>query len=911
LSFSQDQSTAGINYVTFNPLEVYPINTFGAINTDNDPLTLVDQSPDSQNVVTDDGPGLTGRKGFVSLSTESLKAMWVLPHSSGTRYKIGQSSGTLKASTDGLTYNITISTVDQQYTTAGAVLGDAFYFSDLTNGLKKATFSGSAATVVSVSTSLRFSMLISAQGRLMGAGIPGSERILRISEYTPNESNFTLVANSSDTMPAALTISGALDEPISGLYASYRGYPVVFKPHSFGIIYGTRRSNFAYQKYSDQVGTAYPESVQDCDGILRWLGPSRTIWEFNGVGWRDISNDPKDRKRISSFMATVAQGTANTRSWSVTTQSDFAQGNSLQVSTAISAGSVMLSTWTGVDTAAVDFASGTSVNTDTTTVSGQVQLSVNNADCPDNSLESQTWAHSGSGWLGDTSAYVGGEGGVSPQNGSVMARLCYTEGGFGSGIWSYTIQDSGGGTLASGSVTTVNSTSWAQRSIDVSAYKGRHIKIKISVFYTGLHTYAGNFTTPLFLGGGDTFSFYIAQGDSGPEYALLDYATGGASTISSGTFVSRTFDTAFSSAAWLPSTFTATTNGHAITVRTQSSPDGGAWGSSETWTSGSAPANGWNRYFRYQVEFSTTSSGTALPTFADASPLARASTGSWVGPSIQTTGMSAHDIFAAAETLNGGAIVYAIYTDSDSTKLLDATTNKPIAGSYLSSATVTNGAIPSLSTAAYVFGTANFSISLATQNPTLDDQVYAWKTGSTLRVASAFPNKRYWLAVSVSSTANNRVLVYDKNEDWQLYSGINAAAMVFDSELYFSNSAGVFQGETGYNDNGAAITSYYKTPTLALGGLDNWVKFHSLRLTTAQSDSTLSTTYQFNGNGTDYSFGDYAMNQATGYQNFKLPFPASEVSQGKFLNLKFSVTGTSYWRILNASIYHRKDALPR
>lgn len=912
---AQDAATAGVNFVNFNPLEVYPVNKWGAYNPDDDPLTLVDQSPDSLNVVTDDGPGLTGRKGFVSLSTEPLKAMWVLPHSSGTRYKLGQSSGTLKASLDGITYDITVSTVDSQYTTAGAVVGDTFYFSDLTNGLKSATFSGSVPTVVSVSTSLKFSMLIAAQGRLMGAGIPGSERILRISEYTPNEDNFTLVANSSDTMPAAITIPGALDEPISGLYSSFRGYPVVFKPHSFGILYGTRRSNFGYQKYSDQVGTAYPESVQDCDGILRWLGPSRTIWEFNGVGWKDISNDPVNRKRINTFLSTVAQGDFAQRTHQFTSQTDFDLGSSTQVTGHITSGSLLVSTWIAGDTTSDHFALGTSVNTDTTTVSGQVQLSINNNDPLNDSFESgnvDNWTISGAG--GYTPTQVSAAIGTTPQDGTAMMLMM--DNTANKTVYLQVLVSAA--VIAQSSVvvgrTSSNANTWLGLTLDSSAYKGREIQIRIRVVEGGAGTW-GDITSDAFLCSGGTISVQVYGTTSGTDdkYLFVDNLDNGRSTITSGTFISRAFDTGFSSAAWTPpvNAYELNTKNHPGTVvYTQSSADGTVWESSVAWTSGQAPLSGWNRYIRYQVDFNTGGAGTGQAYFAAGEFSARASTGSWVSPSFQTAGMSAFGVFSANHSTDGGNITYAIYTDSDSTKFLDGR-NIPIAGSYLSSATVSNGTIPTLSTTAYAFGTAYYSITASTQNPSTQDLTYTWLTGSTLRVASAFPNKRYWLSVAVSSTANNRVLVYDKNEDWQLYSGINATSMIFDSNLYFSNQSGVFQGETGYNDNGASITSYYKTPTLALGGLDNFVKFHSLRLTTAESASTLSTTYQFNGDGTDYSFGSYAMNQATGYQNFKLPFPTSEVSQGKFLNLKFSVTGTAYWRILNASIYHRKDLLPR
>jgi hypothetical protein len=192
----------------------------------------------------------------------------------------------------------------------------------------------------------------------------------------------------------------------------------------------------------------------------------------------------------------------------------------------------------------------------------------------------------------------------------------------------------------------------------------------------------------------------------------------------------------------------------------------------------------------------------------------------------------------------------------------------------------------------------------------MEDMIVKWQTGSTLRVASAFANKRYWLALAQNSTTNNRILVYDKNQKWHPYLGINASSMLYDTDLYFSNSGGVFQAENGYNDNGASITSYYRTPTYALAGPDTYAQYQGLYMTTANSASVLGTKYQLNGNGTDYSLGSWTMNTTQGYQNFKLPFSVDEAHKSKYINFKWTVEGSAYWRILNGNLYFIKDLMP-
>jgi hypothetical protein len=273
--------------------------------------------------------------------------------------------------------------------------------------------------------------------------------------------------------------------------------------------------------------------------------------------------------------------------------------------------------------------------------------------------------------------------------------------------------------------------------------------------------------------------------------------------------------------------------------------------------------------------------------------------------------MSAHGVFSVNETLNNGTIAYSIFTDTDSTKTV--TNGIPVAGTYSSSQVITSGSIPTLSTAAYVFVVSTFAITVSTHDPTLSEATIQWGTGSSLRVASAYSNQRYWLGVAVSSTANNRVLVYDRNREWQRYSGINANALgIYNSNLYFGNTTGIFQAESGNSDNGAAISAYYRTPTyFPSESLDVDTAFNALRITTDESAGTLATAFRVNGSATEYSLGNKAMNSSVGFNNFKLPFSNSEIRLGKYIGFRFSVSGTTAWRILGANLYHVPDLEPR
>ena len=256
---------------------------------------------------------------------------------------------------------------------------------------------------------------------------------------------------------------------------------------------------------------------------------------------------------------------------------------------------------------------------------------------------------------------------------------------------------------------------------------------------------------------------------------------------------------------------------------------------------------------------------------------------------------------------SGGVHSFAIYGDTDTNITI---TN---AATFSSSQTITSGSIPTIATAPYVMLSDYFTRTVSTNSPSLSESILHYNEGSTLRVASAYPNQRYHLAVAISSTSNNRILVYDRNKEWQRYSGINATAMgPYNSNWYFANANGIFQMETGNDDDGAAISAYYYTPAyFPSQSLDLVSVFHDLIVTTEQSDETLTTTFRVDGAGTAYTLGAKAMNSTTGFQNFKLPFPFTQLQQGKYIDFKFAVSGTTPWRVLNANLYTMPDGFPK
>jgi hypothetical protein len=136
------------------------------------------------------------------------------------------------------------------------------------------------------------------------------------------------------------------------------------------------------------------------------------------------------------------------------------------------------------------------------------------------------------------------------------------------------------------------------------------------------------------------------------------------------------------------------------------------------------------------------------------------------------------------------------------------------------------------------------------------------------------------------------------------------AMTIWNGQYYFANTSGIFQAESGYQDNGSAIASHFKTAQYAPAGLDLYSMFDEAWITTENSPSTLSTTFYLDGVNSPYTMGSIVMNAKPGTQNRRLPFSFSYPQQGKYIQLRWSVTGSNFWRLLGTNIYYVPDVIP-
>jgi hypothetical protein len=828
--------------------EVLSINRFGGLDTDNDPLlAAVDRSPDSENVVTDAAFGLQPREGFVQFSTEpGSQGPWMFPHSNGNRYLITFSSNVLKATLGGTNFTIIIGTADPAARVAAATLGDKFYWST-TWGLQH--WDGTTMTVDS--TTLVFDNLVAHKGRLWGSGVPGDRRTIYVSKYL-NGSDFALKVDPTDEDPTRIQVQGSLDENISVLFASFADMLIWAKASSFGGIQNSKRSTFSSKVFSDNVGSAYPESFRDCDGHLRFLGTKRTVWDFSGEGLVSLTNG---KERINELMKTVVQGDSIGKNWTQTTAADWNSGTvGLNLSTTVSLGDVV-------------FPSAISANDN---------FDDNNYTTnPTWEVTSGSFNVTGGALKTTTNLDCGGGGGLFIPCRSIM----HTPSEIAYGYWHF------------------------DPALNAKVNVVGHIALsfigvqRFGDFIPGTHLPQKGYTLLVSTAGLNNYLVELARADTSGSYTVLISSTfpknagsfdlGDIKTI----LIQRTPNNTFY--LYRRAKFNDPLNNDKILLGsvvdatyTTSSEFGIGYVPREPNTGGASSFT----YNNLELAFiSIFGEGVTYSTYTS---------------QVFNIGsrMTAWGTFTANNQLNGGTIQYGIYADTDSTLNIGNPTT------FIASQTITSGQVPTIPVSTYVAVSAYFTKTFSTQAPAMNDFQISWIEGNPLRVSSLWTGQRYWLGCAISSTTNNIVLVYDRNGQWQKWRGINMdGAVIYNSDPYFSNSLGIFQADIGDTDNGVAITSYYRSKRFVPSGINYFTFFDDFYMTTANSADTLATQYFVDGVNTPFSLANYIMNTQNGIQDVRLPFASTSLQQGRSIEFLWTVTGTTNWRIVNANLYYTPE----
>lgn len=205
--------------------------------------------------------------------------------------------------------------------------------------------------------------------------------------------------------------------------------------------------------------------------------------------------------------------------------------------------------------------------------------------------------------------------------------------------------------------------------------------------------------------------------------------------------------------------------------------------------------------------------------------------------------------FEATFSNGNGAVTFAIYTDTDTTTTISDS------GSFISSQTITNGSIPSVTIKPYLVVTSTLTSTDSTSISgfaQLDDITINYNQGSVVPVFGAIDknHRLMWSVAEGTSTSNSATYIYDQRFDsWLKYSfPMDAPARVGDV-VYFGNvsSGTVYTWPSGETDNTSAITAYWQSKDFISGNPHTEKDFKTYSLVCkAESGSNLDITYTIN-----------------------------------------------------------------
>lgn len=594
---------------------------------------------------------------------------------------------------------------------------------------------------------------------------------------------------------------------------------LVFKSYSIDrLVINNDGLTFSLVPVTSNLGTNFPETVKVGENRVMWLAHDG-FYSYNGSVIKRISEN------LQPTIAPLSQLASAARSYSETTQTQFQAGTSTGTSANVVADSVVLSTWTATDTSGTDYAAGSLTNVTTQTVSGALYLSTNSNNVLNHDFEDGASAifAAPDNWILPASGF-GTANGVSFLAQSGTRGLLVGEYTADATV-TVSVLDADGvfiSTISSFSTTVLTNNTWVQRSLTMTPFAGRNIRVRF-VFAPNGPT-PGNAATETFLANGDTITFWIYDSAStGAHDIVIDNVENGRSTIYAGSFTSRGLDSSFTTPKWLPSTPTYTANGHTVTFQTESSTNSVNWQSPVSWSPGSAPASADRRYIRYSVSISTASSGSGMPFINDVTLAARNTSGRYVSSAINTTGASSWLPLTGNSSTNDGSLTYEIYTDTNGAVTMQ--NGNVVAGSFISSQTISNGSIPTIATAAFAFFGSTFSITVGTQAPQLDDFTVSWAEGnSSLFPAGLYWDRVYYCALAVNSaTENDTIFNFDRNDSWTLYTGLPVRSFTtYRNRPYFGAGSDGFivrmQVDDRYRDyDDAAISAFWLSKDFDFG----------------------------------------------------------------------------------------------
>lgn len=856
------------------------VSSFKYLNS-NENSTIIDpaEAQDLLNVdITPSGKSVKKRLGYGLYKTVFTPSIGVhggyhFFDSAGNDVQLWGSSVSLKGIVADATPNTIVSSATVNSTWDCA---DTQGFSYCVDSNRDAFIKTNGTTLGGWFTSPLGTMVESTPDRVVVAGVSASPNTLFVSQSN-TFTNFTTGVNATDAFNEVIASPGSHITHIRWGCQKL----LWWKDQSFGYLDFEDQYTAQIKIVSDNIGTFDNTSAIDPGGNVWFRAQDGHTYKYDCSG---LSRETVD---ITPQIQTSGKRTSNL--WQQTTQSDFQSGSIVptqNLSTTISAGDVIVSSFQANEYSNTQWNSGTSSNFVLGTTS--ISLSVANANIPNNGFESGSanWTLSNATVGG---SLVGVNCTLSPRSGSNMLINTVANASVGD-TYTLSLKTCAGSTINSTTFAQAdNSCSWTARTLSSSGAAKKSVKIVLEDTTSGVSAA----TSDCFLNSGTDITIYTASDKTRTappplRTVVFDDITDGSSTITSGYYTSPAYNTGFTSSTFqLQGIWTVNAATPTFSLLTST-------GSTGPWTSllTSTATNGvGNKFVIYTTSLSVVQGQDALTAISSFTLLSRSS-GTYYSAVKNAPNLTGWSTFNPTTTGDGTHTFY-MRSSSNSFTVLSAT---PVWTAQSANSLVV------VTTYTYFQVRDDFSLSAATQTPTLNDFTLNWFEGSASDQAyMLFFENAIWESVAYGSgvSSNTYVFRYDLiNNGWGLYNFGAGGMLIQGNKLYFGSvgDGNVFQFGSGASDNGTAMTSYWRSKSFV--GPDAFLQNQLTNVdifAKKDSGSTLTSTYTLDtSTATAYSI---ALSTSSSIIQSRKLLPSGKL--GYTFDIKLGDSSTSsQWEVL-------------
>lgn len=253
--------------------------------------------------------------------------------------------------------------------------------------------------------------------------------------------------------------------------------------------------------------------------------------------------------------------------------------------------------------------------------------------------------------------------------------------------------------------------------------------------------------------------------------------------------------------------------------------------------------------------------------------------------------------FSVTEALNGGGIAFSVCSSTNSNMSFPRSCANQTLNSQIIAATGT-----------FVQWYATFTVTAATQTPTLQSATVQWFSGTkAIPMASTVWDNRYWLALTTNTadTGNDAVMVLNQTGAWAPFDIHAGAFTQYKNSLYHADSLGsgnIYLDGQAWADNGSAINAFVNTRNESLGDLSSDDYMYALYPTAAATGNCAMTVqYSVDSSTTTYSLGSPLLSEFALITSVRLPFPIDSSHQVFGQSVDFTLgtnDGQCAWQLL-------------